>query len=222
MGVSVPESTPNHFAGMPVLGSASSRRPLVFRYSPVMEEAVTRSVCWRASPSLPMPTFTMISSTLDLCRRAPCLATNWSRKPVKSPFASAADMSTFDMKCARMLLLGVDPTFGLSRARSSSSTASIRSSSGHCIQSPDMSSVCEIMRAKTVPGGFLPALALAVLLAPRKTCELRPIVGMMRSRSYSFERPSTSRSVAKVGLMSRRAAHSAQSSAARKHAERGR
>mmetsp|Transcript_82954 Transcript_82954/g.164578 ORF Transcript_82954/g.164578 Transcript_82954/m.164578 type:complete len:216 (+) Transcript_82954:978-1625(+) len=73
---SIPSWTLNHLQGLPVAGSASSSKPEVLRYSPVIDEAVTRSVVSRPFWALPSPTLRTISSTFDFCSRVPCFATN--------------------------------------------------------------------------------------------------------------------------------------------------
>mmetsp|Transcript_128287 Transcript_128287/g.357074 ORF Transcript_128287/g.357074 Transcript_128287/m.357074 type:complete len:216 (+) Transcript_128287:1149-1796(+) len=182
-----PVRTSNQSTGMPVNGSAFSSKPKVLRYSPVIDEAVSRSVCLRPADMLPMPTLSTISSTLDFCNRVPCFATNWLMNRSKRSSTTAGSRSTSDMKCAKMWLLGFRPTSGFRRARSSSSTAPNSKVSGHCIQESSPSvGICKvwvIMRTKTVEG--LPSFprATSPRRTPRYTCEFRPTTGMIRVRS---------------------------------------
>mmetsp|Transcript_58516 Transcript_58516/g.126594 ORF Transcript_58516/g.126594 Transcript_58516/m.126594 type:complete len:281 (-) Transcript_58516:3547-4389(-) len=216
--------TSTHSFSFVVTGSSISNNPNVLRYSPVMEDAVTLRVCSRGPPAvLPRPTLITISSTFICCRRSPCLDTNWSRKPWKTSFAFSGSRSTSHIRWAKMLLLGCAPTFGESRARSSSSMPASSKLVGpvsHPLSPGAAFMVWVIIRTKTVLGG--PRLpAFATLLAPRYTMELRPMVGMIRSSSYSSAIRFTSRRYAFTGFISRRVDDSFQSSLAMKQAYLG-
>mmetsp|Transcript_14641 Transcript_14641/g.30664 ORF Transcript_14641/g.30664 Transcript_14641/m.30664 type:complete len:305 (-) Transcript_14641:655-1569(-) len=223
---SSPETMSNHLVGTPVAGSLFSSRPKVLRYSPVIEEAVRRNVCVRPALVLPIPSFNTISSTFDFCKRAPCVDTNLFINCSKRLSTTDGSISMEAMKCAKILLLGLVPTFGLSLARSTSSTAASNKVSGQAIHRSSFSSsvmfcnVCVIIRTKIVdktprfPG-------LWFFETPKYNNEFRPITGNMRSSVYSCARRLISRRCGKVGRMSRMLRHSFQPSLPRKQATRG-
>mmetsp|Transcript_25520 Transcript_25520/g.81082 ORF Transcript_25520/g.81082 Transcript_25520/m.81082 type:complete len:203 (+) Transcript_25520:477-1085(+) len=182
------ESMSNHATGWPVTGSCSSIRPKCFRYSPVMDEAEKRRVSFRPSGSLPTPTFTTTSSTRLCCSRPPYFDTNLFTNSSKAAASCVGSMSTRDIRCRKMRLLGACP--GLERrwslARSTSSTPCRMRDSGSTIHASPCSATfraeCEIMRTKIVEG--LPRRpAWTPFCVPQKTCEFRPMVGTTRSRS---------------------------------------
>mmetsp|Transcript_128297 Transcript_128297/g.357109 ORF Transcript_128297/g.357109 Transcript_128297/m.357109 type:complete len:202 (+) Transcript_128297:93-698(+) len=184
---SLRESMLNQATGWPVMGSCSSRRPVVFRYSPVMDEAEKRSVSLRPAGSSPTPTLTTISSTRLCCKRPPYFETNLFMKSSKRRSSSVGSRLTRDMRWRKMRLLGTWPVLRPSLARSTSSTPCRMRDSGSTIHpSPRVSTLsweCEIMRTKMVdclPIFFPTAEPFWV---PRKTCEFRPMVGTRRLRS---------------------------------------